>query len=61
MKLVQKNWRAMPESEKDFYKEQSRINRVEYDERKKQFDEHKSKDPNSSKLNVIEGIQMRRV
>ena len=51
----------MPESEKDFYKEQSRVNRVEYDERKKNFDEQKSKDPNSSRLNVIGGIQMRRV
>ena len=29
----------MPDSQKDYYKEQSRVNRVEYDEKKKQFDE----------------------
>ena len=56
MKQVQKNWRAMSEEEKDYYKEQSRINRTEYDERKKVFDEIKLHDPESNRLNVIEGI-----
>ena len=35
MKQVQKNWRAMTEEQKDYYKEQSRLNRSEYDEKKK--------------------------
>ena len=56
MKLVQKNWRAMSEDQKDYYKEQSRLNRSEYDERKKQFDESKMLDPEANRLNVIEGI-----
>ena len=46
----------MSEEKKEFYKEQSRLNRNDYDERKKQFDEVKMTDPESSKLNVIEGI-----
>ena len=56
MKQVQKNWRAMSEEQKEYYKEQSRINRTDYDEKKKQFDEIKMTDPEANKLNVIEGI-----
>lgn len=46
----------MSEEQKEFYKEQSRLNRNDYDEKKKQFDEVKMTDPEASKLNVIEGI-----
>ena len=46
----------MTEEQKDYYKEQSKLNRTEYDERKKQFDEAKLLDPEASRLNVIEGI-----
>ena len=56
MKQVQKNWRAMSEEQKEYYKVQSWINRTDYDEKKKQFDEIKMTDPEANKLNVIEGI-----
>ena len=38
MKQVQRNWRAMSEQEKEYYKEQSKINRNEYEEKKRTFD-----------------------
>lgn len=56
MKIVQRNWKAMPEDEKEYYKEQSRLNRNEYDEKKKQFDQQKMDDQDANKFNVIEGL-----
>ena len=41
MKLVQRAWRAMPETEKQIYKAQSKLNREEYDREKRDFDELK--------------------
>jgi hypothetical protein len=61
MKLVQKSWRAMSDEQKEYYKEQSKLNRSQYEEKKRNFDEARSKDPDSQKLNVIEVIQERRV
>ena len=60
MKIVQRNWKAMPEDEKEYYKEQSHINRNEYDEKKKQFDQQKMDDQDANKFNVIEGLVQRR-
>lgn len=60
MKQVQRNWRAMSEQEKEYYKEQSKINRNEYEEKKRTFDQQKQTDFDSLKLNVIEVIQGRR-
>lgn len=56
MKIVQKNWRQMSEQEKERYKDQSKINRDEYEQKRKEFDNIKSMDPESNRLNVIQGI-----
>ena len=59
MKRVQKTWRAMPAEEKEYYKQQSRENRVEYDQEKKEFDELKMATADKQ-LHVIEGVRHRR-
>ena len=41
MKQVQKNWRAMTEEQKEYYKEQSKQNRNEYEERRRTFEGQK--------------------
>ena len=61
MKIVQKNWRQMSEDEKERYKVQSKSNRDQYEQKRREFDSIKMQDPESSKLNVIQGIQERRV
>ena len=38
MKQVQKNWRAMSEAEKEHYKTLSKMNRNDYEEKKRNFD-----------------------
>ena len=53
----------MPEEEKELYKEQSKCNRDEYDEKRKTFFEQKATNQTADepKLNVIEATQMRRL
>ena len=50
----------MSEEQKEHYKEQSKLNRNQYEEKKRNFDEARAKDPNAAKLNVIEVIEERR-
>ena len=38
MKIVQKNWRQMSEVEKERYKDQSKVNRNQYEEKRREFD-----------------------
>jgi len=51
----------MGEEEKERYKDQSKGNRDQYEQKRKEFDSMKMCDPDSSRLNVIQGIQERRV
>ena len=60
MKQVQKNWRAMSEDQKEYYKEQSKQNRNEYEERRRTFEGQKWKSTQHDKLNVIQVIEGRR-
>lgn len=39
MKQVQRSWREMSEQQKAYYKEQSKTNRSEYDEKRRSHDE----------------------
>lgn len=39
MKMVQNNWKRMSEQQKQYYKEQSKQNRSQYDEKRRAFDE----------------------
>ena len=56
MKIVQKNWRQMSEVEKERYKDQSKVNRNQYEEKRREFDSIKMQDPDTTRLNVIQGI-----
>ncbi len=47
----------MSEEQKEHYKEQSKVNRSAYDEKKREFEEVRAQDPSYSQLNVIKGIQ----
>ena len=51
----------MSEEEKERYKVQSKFNRDQYEQKRREFDSIKMQDPESSKLNVIQGIQERRI
>ena len=46
----------MSEEEKERYKDQSKVNRDEYEQKRREFDSIKMQDPESNKLNVIQGI-----
>ena len=61
MKQVQKNWRAMSEEQKEFYKDQSKINRNEYEHKRRTFDAYKANNPDTNKLSMIKVIQERRL
>ena len=45
MKIVQKKWRQMSEEEKERYKVQSKRNRDQYEEKRREFDCIKMQDP----------------
>ena len=44
MKIVQRNWRLLTEEQKEGYKEQSKVNRSEYEEKRREFDQNKNSD-----------------
>ena len=44
LKLVQKQWRQMSEEKKEYYKEQSLLNRSEYETKRKEFEDIKKQD-----------------
>lgn len=59
MKMVQKAWRALSETEKAAYKSQSKENRDEYDREKRDFDHLKQSQP-APVDTIIQGVRARR-
>ena len=59
MKIVQKNWRQLTEEQKEGYKEQSKVNRSEYEQKRRQYDQSKGNEQVDSFI-VTQSIQKRR-